>query len=115
MDQDRHRASDSGGNSCVNCMSSGHGLRGVISREDQETFEERLRISIAGPESVTCVHIFEGEGRVDSLTLWGPGLVKATQALQSHNVDSYGFWRQGHSALKFVWFQQNVSLAPPFK
>lgn len=81
MDQDRLRASDSGGNSCVNCMSSGHGLRGVISREDQKTFEERLRTSIAGPESVTGVHIFEGEGRVDSLTRWGPGLVKATQAL----------------------------------
>lgn len=49
MNQDRHRASDSGGSSGVNCMSSGHGLRGVISRQDQETFEERLQTSIGSP------------------------------------------------------------------
>lgn len=96
---------------CPQGMVSG----GVISREDQEPLEESLQTNVAGPESVAGAHIFEGEGRVDSLTLWGPGLVKATQALQRHNVDSYRFWRQWHSALKSVWFQRNVSLAPSFK
>lgn len=86
MDQDRHRASDSGGNSCVNCMSSGHGLRGVISREDQETFEERLRTSIADPESVTCVHIFEGK---EELTAWHFG--------------GLAWWKQPRPSRDIMW------------
>lgn len=57
MNQDKHRASDSGRSSGVNCMSSGHGLRGVISRENQETFEERLQTSI-GSQSLWQVLTF---------------------------------------------------------
>ena len=75
MDQERQWASDSRGNSGVISLSRGLDLQGVVYKE---AFEERLRTRKGGPKAVTNVLVFEGEGGVDTLVSWGPGLATVT-------------------------------------
>lgn len=67
MDQKKQWPSDSRGNSGVISISRRRDLQGVVYKEDQVAFEERPRAREGGPKAVTNVHVFEGEGGVDTL------------------------------------------------
>lgn len=67
--------SDSRGDSGVISVSRGHDLQGVVDKE------EGLQIKKGGPKAVTNVHVFEGEGGVDTLVSWGPGLAESNPSL----------------------------------